>query len=88
MALAKSQQTSVLAVLAMVDLSTFRLLRYLTGKGSSLFLPKEGEIFIVMSGDTVLKSYQVKAVGKDHMVLHDKVTGVEVPIELTGSGGK
>jgi hypothetical protein len=36
----------------------------------------------------VLKNYQIKAVGKDHVVLYDTVTKVEVRIELTGSGGK
>ena len=61
---------------------------YLTDKDSSLFLSKEGEQFIIKSGDTVLKSYQIKAVGKDHVVLHDTVTRAEVRIELTGSGGK
>jgi hypothetical protein len=78
----------VAADLARADLSTFRFLGYLTDKDSSLFLSKEGELFIVKSGDTVLKNYQIRAVGKDHVVLHDTVTKVEVRIELTGSGGK
>lgn len=88
MALARSQQTTVQAVLATADLSTFQLLGYLTGKVSSLFLSKEGELFIVKSGDTAMKSYQAKAVGKDPVVMHDMVTEAEVRIELTGRGGK
>jgi hypothetical protein len=78
----------VAADLARADLSTFRFLGYVTDKDRSLFLSKEGELFIVKSGDTVLKNYQIKAVGKDHVVLHDTVTKVEIRIDLTGSGGK
>ena len=78
----------VAADLARADLSTFRFLGYLTDKDSSLFLSKDGELFIVKSGDKVMKNYQVKAVGKDHVVLFDTVTKVEARIELTGSGGK
>jgi hypothetical protein len=73
------------ADLARADLSKFRFLGYLTDKDSSLFLSKDGELFIVKSGDTILKNYQVKAVGKDHVVLFDTITKVEVRIELTGS---
>ncbi|MEK6744552.1 MAG: hypothetical protein AABZ15_13140 [Nitrospirota bacterium] len=71
--------------MARADLSTFRFLGYLTDKDSSLFLSKDGELFIVKSGDTILKNYQVKAVGKDNVVLFDTITKVEVRIELTGS---
>jgi len=70
---------------ARADLSRFRFLGYLTDKDSSLFLSKDGELFIVKSGDTLLKNYQVKAVGKDHVVLFDTITKVEVRVELTGS---
>ena len=73
---------------ARADLSKFRFLGYLTDKDSSLFLSKEGELFIVKSGDIVLKNYQIKAVGKDHVVLYDTITKVEARIELSGSGGK
>ncbi len=73
------------ADLARADLSRFRFLGYLTDKDSSLFLSKDGELFIVKSGDTMLKNYQVKAVGKDHVVLFDTITRVEVRVELTGS---
>lgn len=73
------------ADLARADLSSFRFLGYLTDKDSSLFLSKDGELFIVKSGDTILKNYQVKAVGKDSVVLFDTITKVEVRIELTGS---
>jgi hypothetical protein len=78
----------VAADAARADLSKFRFLGYLTDKDSSLFLSKEGELFIVKSGATVLSTYQVKSAGKDHVVLYDTVTKVEVRIELTGSGGK
>jgi len=78
----------IAADMARADLSKFRFLGYLTDKDSSLFLSKEGELFIVKSGDSVLKNYQVKAVGKDYVVLFDTVTKVEARIELTGSGGK
>jgi hypothetical protein len=73
---------------ARTDLTRFRFLGYLTDRDSSLFLSKDGELFIVKSGDTVLKGYKVKAVGKDHVILQDTATNVEVKIELTGSGGK
>jgi len=78
----------IAAEAARADLSRFRFLGYLTDKDSSLFLSKDGELFIVKSGDKVMKNYQVKAVGKDHVVLFDTVTKVEARIELTGSGGK
>jgi hypothetical protein len=32
----------------------------------------------------VLKTYQVKSVGKDQVILLDTITKVEVKIELTG----
>ena len=73
---------------ARTDLAKFRFLGYLTDKDSSLFLSKEGELFIVKKGDTVLKSYQIKAVGTDHVFLYDTVTKVEVRIELSGGAGK
>jgi hypothetical protein len=75
----------IAAEMARADLSRFRFLGYLTDKDSSLFLSKDGELFIVKSGDTMLKSYQVKAAGKDHVVLFDTITKVEVRVELTGS---
>jgi len=78
----------IAADLARTDLSKFRFLGYLTDKDSSLFLSKEGELFIVKKGDAVLKSYQIKAVGIDHVVLYDTVTKVEVRIELSGGAGK
>lgn len=69
---------------ARADLSKFRFLGYLTDKDSSLFLSKEGETFIVRSGDSVLKNYRVKETGKDYVVLFDTVTRVERKIELSG----
>jgi hypothetical protein len=69
------------------DLSKFRFLGYVTDttdKESSLFLAKDGETFIVRSGDTVLKNYRVKDAGKDFVVLLDTITRVEVKVELSG----
>jgi hypothetical protein len=71
---------------ARADLSSFRFLGYLTDKDSSLFLSKDGELFIAKSGDRLMKNYLIKTAGKDHVVLMDSVTKVEVRIELTGSG--
>lgn len=70
---------------ARMDLSKFRFLGYLTDRESSLFLSKDDELFIVKSGDTVLRTYKVKETGKDYVVLLDTVTNVEVRVELSGS---
>ncbi len=72
---------------ARADLSKFRFLGYVTdrtSKESSLFLSKDGETFVVKSGDTVLKNYRVKDAGKDAVVLLDTITRVEVKVELSG----
>lgn len=70
---------------ARADLSRFRFLGYVTEQESSLFLSKDGELFIVKSGDRVLKNYHVKETGKDYVVLFDTITRVEARIELSGS---
>lgn len=70
---------------ARTDLLKFRFLGYLTDKDNTLFLSKEGELFIVKSGDQVLRSYKVKEAGKDYVVLLDTITRVEVRILLSGS---
>lgn len=75
----------IAAEAARADLSKFHFLGYLTEKDSSLFLSKDGEVYIVRSGDTVLKNYRVKQAGKDHVILLDSATGVEVRVELSGS---
>jgi hypothetical protein len=67
------------------DLSKFQFLGYLTDKESSLFLSKDGELFIVKSGDRVLKNYKVKEANKDFVVLLDTVTRVEMRIDMSGS---
>jgi len=77
----------IAAEAARADLSKFRFLGYVSERSageSSLFLSKEGELFIVKSGDKVLKNYMVKATGKDYVVLFDTITRVEVRIELSG----
>ncbi len=76
----------IAAEFARADLSKFRFLGYLTDRDRSLFLSKDGETFIVKSGDRVLKNYTIKDAGKDYVILLDTVTNVEVRIELSGSG--
>ncbi len=75
----------IAAEAALADLSKFRFLGYLTDKESSLFLSKDGELFIVKSGDRVLKNYRVKEASKDFVVMLDTVTRVEVRIDLSGA---
>ncbi len=77
----------IAADLARADLAKFRFLGYLTDKDNTLFLSKDGELFIVKSGDRLLGNYQVKEAGRDSVVLLDTVTRVEVRIELSGSEG-
>jgi hypothetical protein len=74
----------IAADLARADLAKFRFLGYLTEKDNTLFLSKEGELFIVKSGDKLLSSYKVKEASKDYVVLLDTVTHVEVRIEMSG----
>jgi hypothetical protein len=69
---------------ARADLAKFRFLGYVTDRDSSLFLSKDGEVFIVRSGDAVLKNYRVKEAGRDYVVLLDTATSVEKRIELSG----
>jgi hypothetical protein len=69
---------------ARADLLKFQFLGYLTEKDSTLFLSKDGELFIVKRGDTILKSYKVKEGTKNYVVLLDTVTGVEVRLEIPG----
>lgn len=78
------------AATARADLLKFRFLGYLTdpGKENSLFLSKDGELFIVKSGDQVLRNYKVKEAGKDYVVLLDTITRVEVRIALSGGDSK
>ena len=74
----------IAADFARADLSKFRFIGYLTEEDSSLFLSKEGKLYIVQSGDKILKNYRVKEAGKDYVILFDTVTNVEVRVELTG----
>jgi hypothetical protein len=76
--------TEAAAQAARADLMKFQLLGYLTDKESTLFLSKEGELFTVKKGSKLLKSYKVKDVSKNHVVLLDTITGVEVQLELSG----
>lgn len=70
--------------LARADLSKFRFLGFLTEKDNTLFLSKDGELFMVKSGGKVLKNYMIKEAGKDYVVLLDTITRVELRVELSG----
>jgi len=72
------------ADISRADLSQFRFLGYLTEKDNTLFLSKDGELFMVKTGDALLKSYTIKEASKDYVVLLDTSTRVEVRIELSG----
>jgi hypothetical protein len=74
----------VAAQAARTDLMKFQLLGYLTDKDSTLFLSKEGELFVVKKGSKLLKSYKVKEANKNYVILLDTITGVEVQLELPG----
>lgn len=69
---------------ARADLSKFQFLGYLTEKDSTLFLSKDGELFIVKKGSNILKSYKVKEASRNYVILLDTITGVEVRLELPG----
>ncbi len=69
---------------ARADLAKFRFLGYLTDKDNTLFLSKDGELFIVKAGDKLLKNYKVKEANKDFVVLLDTATRVEVRVDLSG----
>ena len=84
-ALAAQAAAQAAAETARLDLSKFRFLGYLTDQDNMLFLSKDGELFIVKSGDQVLKNYKVKEASKDYVVLLDTITRVEVRISLSGS---
>jgi hypothetical protein len=83
-ALAAARAMEVTANAVRADLNKFQFLGYLTEKDNTLFLSKEGELFIVKKGDTIIKSYKVKEVSKNYVVLIDTKTGVEVRLELSG----
>jgi hypothetical protein len=71
---------------ARADLSKFRFLGYLADKGNTdntLFLSRDGELFMVKSGDKVIKSYKIKEATRDYVVLLDTITRVEVRVVLS-----
>jgi hypothetical protein len=74
----------IAADLSRADLAKFRFLGYLTAKDNTFFLSKDGELFIVKSGDNFHKNYQVKKATNDAVVLLDTATGVEMRIDLAG----
>jgi hypothetical protein len=69
---------------ARADLMKFQMVGYLTETESTIFLSKEGELFIVKKGSKLLKSYKVKETGKNYVILLDTITGVEVQRDLAG----
>ncbi len=75
----------IAADLSRADLAKFRFLGYLADKDKTLFLSKDGELFIVKSGDRLLKSYQVKEASKDYIILNDTVTNVTARIDFSGA---
>ena len=81
-AVAEAARAAAEAVRA--DLMKFQLVGYLTEKDSTLFLKKEGDLFIVKKGSKLLKSYNVKETGRNYVILLDTITGVEVKLELPG----
>jgi predicted RND superfamily exporter protein len=70
---------------ARADLMKFQFVGYLTDKESTVFLSKEGELFIVKKGSKLIKGYKVKDTGKNYVILLDTVTGVEVQLDLPGA---
>ena len=83
-AAAAKAATEAAAQAVRADLMKFQLLGYLTEKDSTLFLSKEGELFVVKKGSKLLKSYKVKEANKNYVILLDTITGVEVQLELPG----
>jgi hypothetical protein len=69
---------------ARADLMKFQFVGYLTDKESTIFLSKEGELFIVKKGSKIIKTYKVKDTGNNYVILLDTVTGVEVQLDLSG----
>ncbi len=69
---------------ARADLSKFKFLGYLTEKDNTLFLSRDGELFMAKNGERVLNTYMIKEAGRDYVVLMDTVTHVNVRVELSG----
>jgi hypothetical protein len=70
---------------ARADLLKFRFLGYLgTDRDSSLFLSKDGQVYVVRVGDQIMKSYRVRSAGKDFVILQDTATNAEVRVDLSG----
>jgi len=76
----------IAADLARADLAKFRYLGYLTEKDNTLFLSKDGELFIKKIGDTIGTMYKIKEANKDFIVILDTATRVEGRISLSGEG--
>jgi hypothetical protein len=74
----------IAADLSRADLLKFRYLGYLVEKDMTLFLSKDGELFIVKSGDKLLSNYRIKEVNKDYVVILDTETRIEGRVSLSG----
>jgi len=76
----------IAADLARADLTKFRYLGYLSEKETTLFLSKDGELFIVKIGDKIGTTYKIKEANKDFIVILDTATLVEGRVSLSGEG--
>jgi len=74
----------IAAELAQSDMQKFRYLGSMIDKESVLFLSKGGESFFVKNGEIVQKGYKVKSSSRDHVILVDTITKVEIKIDLAG----
>jgi hypothetical protein len=74
----------IAAELARADLLKFRYLGYLVEKDMTLFLSKDGELFVVKSGDKLLTNYKIKEANKDYVVILETETRLEGRVSLSG----
>jgi len=74
----------IAADLARADLLKFKYLGYVVEKDMTLFLSKDGELFVVKIGDKVLAKYTVREANKDFAVILDTATRVEGRVPLSG----
>jgi len=76
----------IAADLSRADLAKFRYLGYLSEKETTLFLSKDGELFIVKICDKIGTTYKIKEVNKDFIVILDTAILVEGRVSLSGEG--
>jgi hypothetical protein len=78
----------IAADLVRADLVKFRYLGYLTDKETTVFLSKDGELFIAKSGEKVGATYKIKEANRDFVVIVDVATHVEGRVAMTGDGAQ